>query len=197
MGQKLRFLLRGVQAQQVVWLFDDQKAVRSSVQVEYAFTQDAADPQGLLSSHRIDALFKVGDSYIDVTIYVNVENIRYSAMVDIQPSGLSVTADSKLTARSKSGSHLKLVGASLEKYSGGKFIEGSPLALDETNGGTVQLAISKDAAANSLSYHTTSDFTESPVHSDKTAWIAYDFSERNTGEQVKVYQPLLGEKAAE
>jgi hypothetical protein len=200
-GEKVRFLLQRVPAHRVLWVLDDGAMAWASVEVEHAFAQNSTENSGWEDVHRVDALFAVGDLYQDLYTHVKIRNIIYKVKVDVQSSELSVTADTKLAAgeesrRKKPGvpGGFTLVGASLAKYSDGKFSKVGSLAIQQKNSSALQLAIGKDKAIQALGYKQTDNLKESPISTDPAAWVAYDFAPTKAASKeakpVEIFQPV-------
>lgn len=71
-GERLRFVLRGVDADKVVWVFGESEVQVAGIETEFRFPLDTSR-YGLTSVHRVDVFFRVGEGYqtLSTTIKIN------------------------------------------------------------------------------------------------------------------------------
>lgn len=178
-GEVLRFGLEGVQSPRVYWAFDEGSPVVGSIEAQFAFPFDEHSPAGLPSDHRVDAFFKRGDGYRTASALVRTVNFKYAARVSVGD------ADIRVATPTEFASEWFLTGASIARFSGGKFGDRHSLA-----GGTDTGWVATKGDALETWGFTETAALPTAVANNQQAWTWYDFKNKKTGASLSVAQPV-------
>ncbi|MBI1818645.1 MAG: hypothetical protein HYR72_26985 [Deltaproteobacteria bacterium] len=123
-GEPIRFSLRDVESERVLWFFREQDVYPASIEAEYAFPFDDQRPAGVMCVYRVDAFFKTAGDYATTSTFVHVENRKLVASAVVRPSEIVVSAEPTFAdAGGKEGSNdtWEFRRASLGKLEDGRF----------------------------------------------------------------------------
>ena len=115
-GEKLRFKLENSTSPKVFWLFEEQKVIPGTVEVEFAFLQDRSAPKGSKQLGRVDAFVRRGEAFASVSKTVDLDSLPIRSTVAQTDSQLTLFAPTKLA----NGWAIERVG--LSSYDGAKFM---------------------------------------------------------------------------
>jgi hypothetical protein len=118
-GEVLRFSLKDVVPDRVVWDFEEtdiRPAGPGAVETEHAFPFDPKEAAGLSSTHRVDAFYREGSDYKTASTHVSVSNVQ---IVSTKVQGEKIS----FSATPPPGSDWVLDNISLAKFENGTFTE--------------------------------------------------------------------------
>jgi hypothetical protein len=88
-GEEIRFSLRGVSPDKVLWDFEETVVQPGSVQIEHEFPFDPAKPPGIESTRRVDVFYREGKQYLTTSIHVEVSDSQFVS-AKVEGKGISL-----------------------------------------------------------------------------------------------------------
>lgn len=186
--EKLWVTLSEKETDHVYWVFDESSnVILGGVQLQYAFPFDPQKPIGVESSRRIDAFYKSGDGYRDVSTYVRVLNTQIRANATVGPNGLALSLQKELPG------NWKLDTIDLAKLRDGKFqnLKIEPASSASTSAATEVMW--NDASIASGFGYPTSKEAGAKLLLDTTAWVSAEYKGDKPGERLTVVKRLAPE----
>ena len=131
-AEKLQLALRNIESERVFWIVDEREVISGGVGVEYVFAPNTNKPAASVNDHRIDAIYRRGDSYSVISHKIRVTNARLSFAALLNDDKLSIEGIEQL------GKGWQFARIKLANYSNGTFnTEWAALATnaEQTDGG--------------------------------------------------------------
>jgi hypothetical protein len=91
-GEQIRFSLKGVSPDRVLWDFEETEIQPGSVQIEHAFAFDSNTPAGIESTRRVDVFYREGAEYRTAWTHVGISNLRFVS-ARIEGKGIALKVD--------------------------------------------------------------------------------------------------------
>lgn len=117
-GEKLRFTFVGTECDHVIWLFDEDEENhhKGNTEFDYAFEYDKNQAPGIITTHRVDAFCKKGDTYKSAMKRLEVFNRMVAGELNKSENNLKLTVKPAIK-------NLHLSRIAIADYTEGKFIE--------------------------------------------------------------------------
>lgn len=185
-GQQLRFLLKGINPERVIWVFDEDRnqnrndlVASTTSWLNYSFPFDPKSPQGV-SNRRVDAFFKSGTGYRSAWTLVSVANVQVRTDLSVKPIGVAGSQSSgpasrlQLTVGDQPPGGWKLDSARLGTLGDSGVQETQNLVLTPT-----------DLSHKLWNFPARADFGD-----PKKAWVSLTFTSPSDNRTLHLIKPL-------
>jgi hypothetical protein len=181
-GEKVRFFIEPIKTDKVLWMFGEKEVHHGGVEIEYAFSFDSTQSEGITIDHRVDAFFKDEGKYRTVSTTVRTQNVRYQASLLFTRLKVLLTTMKELEDR------WLLDSVYMAKYESGEFKLMLGFKVSEIlNSDSINATISIDKFLKAFDYPRGTDL-KTLFATNPNAWIAYDFVDRQSAEKITIVQ---------
>ena len=190
-GEKLRLAIRNVNAAHAIWLFDNEDVLRSTKEIQRAFSPDPLAKTDGPQDHRIDVFVRDGSKYEWVTKQLDLEPLPFS------PTAHVIGKTVELQAPQMASGKWTLDAVSVAHYKDGRYVSADSLKPLGTENGLSKFQFPTTMWLNEARKGEPGAFSEITQDSSGewyehqiTAWVEYKFKDVNGNDHLTLVKSL-------